>query len=122
MAIGIYINCRRAQFVEWILSRAKPYETRARDMLGQLVGQRVFLIETGHGEPRVKGAATITRAQKIPYSDTVMRARAKINGTPYDIQPGGAKWFYELSDVERFQDPFPVPAARENHGRSWTAW
>ena len=119
---GVYINCSEAPFIDQILARVKHYETRKKNMLRDLVGRRVFLISTGTGAPTIEGLATISGAQLVPYSDARKRAHAKITGTPYDIQPGGAKWFYTLSDVQRLPHPLPVPAARKNHGRSWTTW
>ena len=116
---GIYINCRALPFVALILAGLKPWETRTRNMLGALCGQRVALIETGRGPAMVRGYATITRAERISYNDTSARRAAQILGTSYDIQPEGAKWFYRLENVEKCQ-PYPVPANRINHGRAWT--
>lgn len=85
-------------------------------------GQRVYIIRTDRGAPMITGSATITGAQLVPYSARNLRNRAKITGTRYDIAPGGAKWFYRLEDAEPMPAPIPVPSARENHGRAWTAW
>ena len=116
---GIYINCRRQHFVDWILSGAKQDETRPRDVLRALVGQRVWLIETGLGAPVVRGSALVESSRRVPYADEAARRAAGIHGTPYDIPRGGEKGFYHLADV-RPVAPFPVPAARINHGRSYT--
>ena len=121
-AFGIYINCVSFPFIAWILSGAKLYETRTRNTLRTLIGQRVFLIATGKGAPMITGSAIITGAELVPYSDRRKRARAKITGTTYDVKPGGAKWFYKLEDVQPMTAPIPVPAQRENHGRAWTSW
>lgn len=119
---GIYVNCARFPFIVWILSGLKPYETRTRNTLRALISQRVFLIETGNGRPMITGSAIITGAELVPYADRRKRNRAQITGTPYDVKPGGAKWFYRLADVQPLPAPIPLPATRENHGRSWTAW
>ena len=118
---GFYINTSRAPFVVQIFSGAKLYETRTRNMLRSLIGKTVCIIETGHGHPIIVGRATISGAELVPYSDSAKRRQARIIGTPYDIKPDGAKWFYKLDNVERLT-PSPLPVTRENHGRSWTAW
>lgn len=117
---GVYINCKRFQFVSRILSGDKLHETRSRNMLKPLVGQSVYLIETGTGSvPLVRGIARIASAVSVPFSDVAARRSACIYGTPYDIAPGRSKWFYRLVDV-RTVTPFPVPADRINHGRAYT--
>ena len=121
-AFGIYINCASFPFIAWILSGEKLYETRTRNTLRALIGQHVYLVETGHGQPIIKARATIASAELVTYSDRRKRARAKITGTTYDVKPGCAKWFYKLEDVEPLTAPIQVPTKRENHGRAWTAW
>ena len=123
---GVYINCDGPEFIDLILSRRKLYETRGRNMLQRLLGHRVALIETRRGRrPLVRGYATIASAELVPddgsLSATVHRMQAAIYRTPYDIPPGGKKWFYLLKDVTRCA-PYPVPAEHENHGRAWTVW
>lgn len=119
---GIFINCSRCAFIAWILSGVKLYETRSRNVLRNLVGRRVFLIETGRGRPMVTGSAIISGVSVVRFDDVKMRSRAKITGTEYDIPLDGAKYFYRLRDVRKLKKPFPLPDQRENHGRSWTAW
>ena len=117
---GIYINCHLFPFVAWILSGRKAYETRGRNMLRALIGQRVALIETGKSPaPMVRGFATIASAEQIDYSNITARKAARILGTSFDILPGGTKWFYKLTDIQTVE-PLPVPDARINHGRAWT--
>ena len=122
-AVGIFINCRRAQFIDEILARAKVYETRTRKMLHSLIGQRVYLIETGTGpRAKIRGSAVISGAVLVQFDDVAARKAAGIYGTPYDIKPGSTKWFYRLSAVRALKRPVPVPDQRENHGRAWTNW
>lgn len=116
---GIYINCSHAQFIDWILSSAKPYETRKRNTLRNLIGKRIALIETGKGPAMIRGFATISGVERISFDNIDARKSARIFRTAYDIQPDGAKWFFKLSDVQKV-DPFPAPADRVNHGRAWT--
>lgn len=121
MNYGVYINTKSAPFVRQILDLEKSFETRTRNMLKDLVGERVYIIETGHGTPMVAGRATIASVEPVPYENEKMRESAKIIGTPYDIKPGSLKWFYKLENVEKLS-PVPVPDNRVNHGRSYTAW
>lgn len=117
---AVYINCRLIPFLDLILSGMKAYETRSRDMLRSLVGQRVYLIETGTGPvPMVRASAVIASSRVVSFSDVAARQAACIAGTPYDIRPDGTKVFYRLEDVQPVA-PFPVPACRINHGRSYT--
>lgn len=120
MNTAVYINCRQVPFIDRILSGLKTDETRSRDMLRRLVGQRVYLAETGTGPvPMVRASAVIAFARVVSFSDIVARQAACIAGTPYDIRPDGTKVFYRLTDVQPVA-PFPVPACRINHGRSYT--
>ena len=116
---GIYINCRSVPFVDMILSGEKVFETRSRDMLRPLVGRMVYLIETGKGVPMVKGTARIDYSFPVTRFFKRLRQDACIVGTAYDVKPGQMKIFYRLSDVRPVQ-PFPVPANKVNHGRSYT--
>lgn len=119
---GIYINCRRYPFVTWILDGWKPYETRTERALHPLIGQRVFLIETGRGKSMIIGSATIASAQLVFYSDVLKRQQAQILGTDYDILPKSYKWFYRMKDTEWLPKPIPAPETRKNHGRSYCTW
>lgn len=117
---GVYINCSRYPFIEQILALVKPYETRTRNMLKDLCGMYVYLVETGkRSVPMVKGIAKIESFSSVPFEDVGMREAAKILGTDFDIKPSKQKVFYKLTDVKAVE-PFPVPESRINHGRSYT--
>lgn len=118
---GMYVHCsKRLPFVDWMLSRVKPWETRGRDMLGDLVGERVAIIETGRSPvAMIRGYATITRKKTVSYDNVRARRAARILGTPYDIKPGKTKVFYRLEHVTRCK-PYPLPAQHSNNGRAWT--
>lgn len=116
---GIYINCANAPFVGAILAHRKTDETRTRDVFRAILGERIALIETGTGPaPMVRGYATLTSARRVSFDDVDARRTAAILGTPYDITPGGTKIFYHL-DAVRACIPYPVPADRISHGRSY---
>lgn len=117
---GIYINCSRNPFIDWILSGSKAHETRSRDVLAPLVGKKVYLIETGTASvPLVRAVADVVSSARVPFSDVAAREAAGIMGTAYDIKPGSSKVFYRLANVRRI-DPFFAPVSRANHGRSYT--
>lgn len=119
---GIYINCKERDFVGMILAGNKAHETRTRNMLKNVVGERVALIETGtHKQPYIRGYATIASATKVVYNDIAARKAAGIYKTSYDIKEGGYKWFYLLEDVIMVR-PYALPKEHINHGRSYTTF
>ena len=62
---AVFINCRRHPFVEQILSRRKPFETRTRNTLRRFLGERILLAETGRGAPLVRGSAVVTEIIEV---------------------------------------------------------
>lgn len=120
--LGVYINCSKYPFIDWILDGRKQYETRSRDMLRDLAGKRVYLIETGtHGKPVVRASAILRPGRKVDRSSLALRQAAMIDGSTYDIPANSTKVFYRLADV-RPVSPFHLPEIRINHGRSYTEW
>lgn len=59
MSKVVFINCQELPFIDWIIARKKTRETRTRNTLGRLIGERVYLAETGKGKPLVRCVATI---------------------------------------------------------------
>ena len=116
---GVYINCSQYLFIDWIITGAKRYETRTRDVLKSLIGQRVALIETGRGEPTIRATVVIKAARTVPRAFRDLRTAACIINTPYDIKPGQSKVFYELTDAQPVE-AYKLPADHINHGRSYT--
>lgn len=116
---GIFINCKTIPFIDYILIGAKQYETRSRNMLSRLLGERVALIETGKGRAIIRGYATIDRYTTLYHNSLDARKSAWIFGTPYDIPDGGKKVFYHLKNVARCR-PYELPDERINHGRAYT--
>ena len=116
---GIFINCKALPFIDYILIGAKLYETRSRNMLGRLLGERVALIETGKGRAIIRGYATIDHYTVLYHDSIEARKSAWIFGTHYDIPDGGEKVFYHLKDATPCE-PYGLPAERINHGRAYT--
>ena len=118
----VFVNCSVFPFISWIMRLLKPFETRTRNMLGNLVGKRVLLAETGKGKPVVKCFATIDYVIRIDnYTQwKEYRKRCRIvPGSVYDWVKGKTKYkyLYHLSDIQ----PVPnfVPPEGFRHGRVW---
>ena len=118
----VFINCSRFPFVQWIMDRMKVYETRSRNMLGPLVGQRVLLSETGNGRPIVRCSAVIRAARKVEHRgvwNLLRDSHCVPAGSTYDwTHATQCKWLYFLGDVQPVSDPFNPPED-VRHGRVW---
>ena len=109
-SIGININDAAQNFTEQILSGEKTIETRATDSLRPYVGRRVGIVRTGVGPAELVGYATI--GEPIVYNNVEeFRADQERHlveaGSEFDIQEGGVKYGYPLTDVESVT-PTPV--------------
>lgn len=109
---AININDKIYPFTDWILDFVKPVETRNKNTLKSLIGDRVGIIRTGHGKAMLVGYVTISGVIKY---DTVEAFRDDYSrhmvapGSKYDINPAGCKYGYILTDPERCE-PVPVTA------------
>lgn len=116
----VFINCSVYEFIAAIVAGKKLYETRTKNMLKSLVGQRVYLCETGKGKKQVKCIATIAEVICI---DTVKqwkqyrKACCITKGSKYDYIPGTKKYLYRLTDIELVPVFEPIDGIR--HGRTW---
>ena len=117
----VFINCSRLPFIDWIMSRLKLDETRTRNMLRAVVGQRVYLAETGKGQPLCRCTAVIGEPVPIRSRAAWERLRSEHRvpaGSQYDWQPETTvKYLYPISDV-RPCFPF-TPPEDVRHGRVW---
>ena len=109
-------------YAKAICQRIKPVETRNKNMLSALVGERVAVVRTRRGKkPFVIGYVTIYRAthetQKVMNSNFMRRLTLIPEGSAYDSGKSG-KWCYWLMDAEEC-DPYPLPSSAVRHGRSW---
>ena len=110
-------------FPDFIIDGNKTIETRSRDMLKRLVGQRVAVIETGVFKegPRVVGYVTITGKWHCPAAefDNYFYQHWVLNDDKFYTDSRG-KWMYELADPERLPYcGYKLPADAIRHGRSW---
>lgn len=121
--VGIFVNENGGiRYAQAIVQGYKPVETRSRNMLGKLIGNRVAVVRTRRGKnPMIVGYATIERADwfcQAVANGVEMRRFTRIpEGSIHDSGPKG-KWFYWLSHPE-VCDPYPLPADAVRQGRSW---
>ena len=122
---AVFINCRMHPFIQQIFDHEKLIETRSRNTLGRLAGQDVLLVETGNGQPVVRG---FTRLGPVVTCHTrsawnTVRASACIPyGSDYDWKPDTKKKvLYYLNNTARI-DPFELPATCRRHGRVWAEY
>ena len=103
-----------------IVGGYKTLETRNRDMLKALVGERVAVIRTRRGKPSaIVGAVDITGKQFVSaagfrelFSEHLVQPGSKYDAT------GRGKWCYSCA-APKACDPIPLPPETINHGRSW---
>ena len=122
----IFINCKSAPFVDDIIHGRKTYETRTRNTLGRLIGERVLLAETGNGIPFVKCSAVIDKVVTVHNKELWDYMRKYLHSVPvgneYDWKPETKiKWLYHLTDVHPV-DPFRLPSSAVRHGRVWAEY
>lgn len=107
---AIYVNepgC--IPYARAITLNIKPIETRSRDVLGHLVGQRVLIIRTRRNrKPLVIGSVKITgKSFKTAAELDALRDYTLITpGSMFDCK-GRGKWCYELSDGIAYEHPMP---------------
>ena len=121
----VFINCKEQPFLDRILSESKLYETRTRNTLGKLIGDRVLLAETGHGKPLVRCAATIDRIIAVYSRDEWDKYYSKYadvdSGSRYDWHDDTkVKYLYLLTDIQPVE-PF-CPQLGRYHGRVWAEY
>lgn len=127
--VGIFVNEDEYPYAEWIVRGLKKYETRNKDMLRYMLGNRVAIVSTKRGrKPCVVGYATITEKIKLYPCDWATshwqryyREEAMIPfGSKYDDVSKG-KVLYCMSNAEKCE-PYTIPNDTVYHGRSWCTW
>ena len=121
MIKAMFVNeCGGVHYAQAIAQGYKPYETRSRDMLRHLVGERVAIVRTRRGiAPTVVGYVTVTEAiHASPEWLDAHRGKTLVpEGSKFD-HGGRSKWVYVCTDAE-VCDPFLLPSSAVRHGRSW---
>ena len=115
-----FINGRLVPYPEYICQRLKTIETRQKDMLSALVGERIAIVETGRSRvPMVVGYADMVGKFFCSATDfDKYREQTMIPaGSAFDVK-GSGKWCYMLENAEPCK-PYPLPSSAIRHGRSW---
>ena len=119
--LAMYVHSTAHEpFAWWLTHGIKGAETRSRNMLKDLVQQRVLVVETRSGRPpMVVGSVFIYASEYVPAEEfDEWRLYTCISeGSKYDCT-GKGKWLYHVSDPIPCE-PWPLPADRINHGRSY---
>lgn len=122
---GIFVNENGCvPYAELIVSGLKEYETRSKNMLSALVGERVLIIRTRRNKkPMVVGCATIQDSFFCPVEefDRFRDVTFIPEGSSYDCH-GKGKWFYRMYDACKYPKPVELPSGAIRHGRSWCEW
>lgn len=117
---GIFVNEDEKPYAYWIVTGEKTIETRSRDMLKKLVGERVAVISTKRGRgPLVVGYVTIYEKQYETMPGLFRLCTIIPQGSKYDTE---ARWMYFLEYAEEVYTPYPLPENAVRHGRSWCEW
>lgn len=117
---GIFVNSNGIRYALAIVGGYKPIETRSRNMLKNLIGKRVAVIETRSGKkPVVIGYVTIVDSRFCPAAefDKYRNLTCIPVGSRYDCK-GKGKWFYYLEKPEKCS-PYELPKTAVYHGRSY---
>lgn len=123
MAKAVYINCNGIPFVDLIMMFQKPVETRNRNTLRTLTGERVYIAETRNGRKPLVRCSLVFGEPAIAETraawETVRNAACIPAGHPrYDWNgTTRRKVIYPISDVHAC-DPFILPEG-VRHGRVW---
>ena len=119
---GIFVNEDGGiHYADAIVRGYKPVETRSRNMLRSLVGQRVAIVRTRRGkQPTIIGEADIVSAsfQSAQWLDEHRDETLIPPGSKHDCK-GKGKWCYTLVNAVRYELPVPLPKAAIRHGRSF---
>lgn len=118
---GIFVNENGGiHYAQAIVSGYKDIETRKKNMLKNLVGQRVAVVCTHRGKnPVVLGYVDIVESSfcKAEDFDKYFNRHGVPNNCGYYCN-GTGKWFYYLANAEKCE-AYPLPANAVRHGRSW---
>lgn len=110
----VYINCKLFPFIVWIILGLKTMETRNKNTLKQLIGETVYLAETGkHKKPIVYCSCIISKPIIVQDKKTYNKYRKQthiIKGSCFDFTKGTKqKVLYPLLNVQPVKIPFQIP-------------
>jgi len=106
-------------YAQLIVEARKIIETRNRNTLKNLVGERVAIVRTRHGKPMIIGYVDIVSVsfcdeERFPeyFTQHFVPYFSK-----YYVKSKG-KYFYHLANAEKCI-PYPLPENAVRHGRVW---
>lgn len=118
--IVLFINCKLFPFVSWIIKGLKLFETRNKNTLKIIVGNTVYIAETGkHKKPLIRCIAYIDNPIMIDNAKDYNKYRKQTRikkGSAFDFIPGKKKYLYPLRNVKKIK-PFYLPDNAVYHGR-----
>lgn len=108
-----------------IVSGVKTIETRSKNTLRSLVGERVAIAWSNGRKHRkqnwqIIGYVTISSNSFCEFEDFDKFFNQHFVSEFDEFYPkdGNGKWFYHLTDAEECE-PYPLPSSAIRHGRSW---
>lgn len=118
---GIFVNSDGCiPYADAIVSGIKPIETRSKDVLWRLDGERVAVVKTRRGKkPTIVGYVTIDGRFfcEAQYFESYRSVTLIPRGSRYDCH-GKGKWLYYLHNPQKCE-PYPLPKNAVRHGRSY---
>lgn len=118
---AMYINCDGIDYAKAIVEGYKKIETRTKNVLWKLEGERVAVIRTQKGKKsEVIGTVYVIGKSLVNWElfQKMFNSHCVPTGSRYDCKKGGSKWCYYLANPIPC-DPYPVPETAVRHGRSW---
>lgn len=110
-----------SHYAHWLAEGRKTIETRFKNTLGKLVGERVAIVRTRHGKlPLVVGYCVVTDCWFCPkneFADYTNQHLIFNEGCKYFAKRTG-KYMYEIRHAEKCE-PYELPKNAIRHGRSW---
>lgn len=118
---GIYINENEVPYAQMIAHGHKVYETRTKNMLGKLTGERVALVRTHrNSKPYIVGYATISDAFHATQAECyLLRREIAVPSWSKHYSDERGKWLYRMENPETDDSLTPLPENIIRHGRSY---
>lgn len=119
---AMFVNEDESCYAQAIVLGYKTIETRSRNMLKSLVGERVAVVRTKKGErPLVIGTVFVSSFWYEDHPWTLREKTAIPFGSKYDTD---GRWMYGLHSPEPISPDswYPLPENTVRHGRSWCEW